>query len=61
MSQIKFGTDGWRGIVADDFTFENVRIVAQAIADYLKSISKNPAASVGYDTRFLSSTCRSLS
>jgi phosphomannomutase len=33
--QIKFGTDGWRGLIADDFTFSNVRIAAQAIAAYL--------------------------
>ena len=30
---IKFGTSGWRGIIADDFTFDNVKIVTQAIAD----------------------------
>ncbi len=35
MVRIKFGTDGWRGVIADDFTFGNVRIVAQAIADYI--------------------------
>ena len=34
--KIKFGTDGWRGVIAGDFTFENVRIVAQAISDYVK-------------------------
>jgi phosphomannomutase len=33
---IKFGTDGWRGIIAEDFTFDNVRICAQAVAEYLK-------------------------
>ena len=32
---IKFGTDGWRAVIAEDFTFENVKIVAQAIADYV--------------------------
>ena len=49
---IKFGTDGWRAIISEDFTFENVRIVAQAVADYFKS---NPATiAVGYDWRFLS-------
>lgn len=54
-SEIRFGTDGWRGIVADDFTFENVRAVAQATAQYLKR--QNRAADgivIGYDTRFLS-------
>ncbi|MBI2350954.1 MAG: phosphoglucomutase/phosphomannomutase family protein [Deltaproteobacteria bacterium] len=53
---IKFGTDGWRGLISDDFTFGNVRVVAQAIADYL---NKNRAGKeikiiVGYDPRFLS-------
>jgi alpha-D-glucose phosphate-specific phosphoglucomutase len=57
MTQIKFGTDGWRGLIADDFTFENVRRVAGAIARY---VLKHEAAAlgvgvvVGYDTRFLS-------
>jgi phosphomannomutase len=52
---IKFGTDGWRGVIADDFTFENVRIVAQATAEWLKR-EKQAAKGVviGYDTRFLS-------
>ncbi len=53
---IKFGTDGWRGIIGDDVTFSNVRIVAQAIADYLKrdgSKSKQRVV-VGFDRRFLS-------
>jgi len=55
MENIKFGTDGWRGVIADDFTFANVSIVAQAIADYYRDktgIKKGMA--VGYDTRFLS-------
>ena len=34
VSQIKFGTDGWRAIIADTYTLENVRILAQAVADY---------------------------
>jgi alpha-D-glucose phosphate-specific phosphoglucomutase len=50
---IRFGTSGWRGIIAEDFTFENVRIVTQAIADYLKE-SGGKSIVVGYDTRFLS-------
>lgn len=50
---IKFGTDGWRGRIAEDFTFDNVRIVTQAIADYFKKNS-NSKVIVGYDTRFLS-------
>lgn len=49
---IKFGTDGWRGIIADDFTYSNLRLVAQGIADYLKSRSADPLAVVGYDCRF---------
>jgi len=52
---IKFGTDGWRGIIADDFTFDNVRICAQAVAEYLKQdgLSKRGVV-IGYDTRFAS-------
>jgi len=50
---IKFGTDGWRGIIADDFTFENVRRVATAIAAYtLKHEQADRGLIVGYDTRF---------
>ena len=52
--QIKFGTDGWRGIIADDFTFGNVRRVAQASAQYMKTRSSDPLAVVGYDCRFAS-------
>ncbi|HKW69135.1 MAG TPA: phosphoglucomutase/phosphomannomutase family protein [Candidatus Dormibacteraeota bacterium] len=52
--QIKFGTDGWRGVIADDFTFGNVRRVAQATAQYMKSRSNDPLAIVGYDCRFAS-------
>jgi len=37
MGKIKFGTDGWRAVISDEFTFENVKIVAQAMADYIKS------------------------
>ena len=52
---IKFGTDGWRAVIGDDFTFENVRIVSQAIADYLKKQpKKTKRVIVGYDRRFLS-------
>src|ERR1700738_734036 len=54
MTQIKFGTDGWRGLIADDFTFENVRRVAGAIASYvLKHEDPTRGVVVGYDTRFL--------
>lgn len=51
---IHFGTSGWRGIIADDFTFEGVRIAATAIAGHVRSISKRPKLLVGYDTRFFS-------
>jgi phosphomannomutase len=55
MTQIKFGTDGWRGIIADDFTFDNVRRVAGAIASYvLKQEDATRGVVVGYDTRFAS-------
>lgn len=55
MNKIKFGTDGWRGVIGDDFTFSNVRRVAAAIAHYVLAESE-PARGlvVGYDTRFLS-------
>lgn len=52
-TQIIFGTDGWRGVIADDYTFENVRRCAQGMAQYL--INTRQAARglvVGYDTRF---------
>ncbi|HEY4054695.1 MAG TPA: phosphoglucomutase/phosphomannomutase family protein [Terriglobales bacterium] len=50
---IKFGTDGWRAVIADDFTFENVRRVAGAIASYvLKHEDPSRGLIVGYDTRF---------
>lgn len=53
--EIKFGTDGWRGIIADDFTFENVRCVAGAIASYvLKNEDAKRGLIVGYDARFAS-------
>jgi phosphomannomutase len=53
--EIKFGTDGWRGVIADDFTFENVRRVASAIASYvLKYEEPKHGVIIGYDTRFAS-------
>jgi phosphomannomutase len=53
-SKIKFGTDGWRGIIADDFTFPNVRKVTRAIASYLETAySKDRPVLIAYDTRFL--------
>jgi phosphomannomutase len=53
MTEIKFGTDGWRGVIADDYTFENVRRVAAAIAAYvLKHENGRTGVMIGYDTRF---------
>src|SRR6185369_4548253 len=61
MAQIKFGTDGWRAVIAEDFTFDNVARVAQATADYWKSEVQRPQspvhgrelkAIVGFDRRF---------
>jgi len=56
MSNIKFGTSGWRDKIADKFTFSNVKIVTQAIADYIneKNNKQAPKIIIGYDTRFLS-------
>lgn len=52
---ITFGTDGWRGLIARDFTFDNLRLVALATAKLiLKKNEPNPAVVIGYDTRFLS-------
>ena len=53
-SKIKFGTDGWRGIIASDFTFDNVRRVSRAIASYLETAyTQDRPVLVAYDTRFL--------
>jgi alpha-D-glucose phosphate-specific phosphoglucomutase len=53
---IKFGTDGWRAVISDTFTFANLRLVAQAIADYVQEEAGGRPAEVvvGFDTRFLS-------
>jgi alpha-D-glucose phosphate-specific phosphoglucomutase len=53
---IQFGTDGWRGVISDTFTFANLRLVAQAIADFvhLESEVETPEVVIGFDTRFLS-------
>jgi alpha-D-glucose phosphate-specific phosphoglucomutase len=52
---IKFGTDGWRAVIAEDFTFDNVRACAQGVADYLKRAkSSERGLVIGYDTRFVS-------
>ena len=54
MQPIKFGTSGWRGILAEDFTLENVRIVTQAIADHVRENgSSGKGLVVGHDSRFL--------
>src|SRR5512145_3172592 len=53
--KIKFGTSGWRGVIADDFTFSRVRAATQAIADHLTAQGlKDKGVVIGYDTRFLS-------
>jgi phosphomannomutase len=53
--KIKFGTDGWRGIIADDFTFENITKVALATANFYKRHKKiKNGIVIGYDSRFLS-------
>lgn len=55
---IKFGTDGWRGIIAKEFTYDKVLFISQGISNYLKSLknlkSSIPKVVIGYDTRFLS-------
>ena len=54
-SKIAFGTDGWRAVMAREFTFDNVALVAQAIADYVNGTGKaKKGVLVGYDARFLS-------
>jgi phosphoglucomutase len=53
-SPIKFGTSGWRGLIADDFTFATVRLALRAISEHLKSKTATPTVLVGYDTRFYS-------
>ena len=52
MSDIKFGTDGWRGRIADDYTFANVRRCAQGFANYLKADHQQGSVVVGHDKRF---------
>jgi phosphomannomutase len=52
-SAVKFGTDGWRGIIADDFTYANVRVAVSAIAHYvLQHEDASKGVCIGYDTRF---------
>ena len=52
MDKIKFGTDGWRAIIAQDFTVENVARVSEATAKWLLKQKKNPTVMVGHDCRF---------
>ena len=55
MTSIKFGTDGWRGIIEEDFTVSNARLVAQAIARYVvRAEDPRRGVLIGYDHRFLS-------
>lgn len=54
MTRIAFGTSGWRGILCDDFTFNNVKVVVQAIADHLKDTGEaSKGVIIGSDTRFM--------
>src|SRR6266576_4199118 len=53
-SPVKFGTSGWRGVIAEDFTFANVRLALTAIAEHVKAESAEPTILVAYDTRFYS-------
>lgn len=52
--EISFGTDGWRGIIADTFTFENLALVAKSYAKFLKKEGQTHGVAIGYDSRFLS-------
>ncbi len=55
MRPIRFGTDGWRALIAETFTFDNVRHIGQAMADYLHERREDEnGVAIGYDTRFLS-------
>ena len=55
MTNIKFGTDGWRALIAEDFTFDNVARCAQGLCEHLKETgTAQMGLIVGYDTRFLS-------
>lgn len=51
---IRFGTSGWRALIADQFTFANVRLAVTAIAGHVQSLKKTPVLIVGHDTRFFS-------
>jgi phosphomannomutase len=53
MPRIRFGTEGWRAVLADQYTFENVRMVARATAAWLKTQDKTEPVAIGHDTRFM--------
>ena len=50
-NEIKFGTDGWRAVIADTYTFKNLKVLSQAVADYL---GRGKKVAIGFDTRFMS-------
>ena len=50
-SEIKFGTDGWRAVIGDTYNFKNLKILSQAVADYL---GRDKKVTIGFDTRFMS-------
>ena len=52
MSDIKFGTDGWRALIAKDYTVNNVARVTIAVAQWLKENYDNPSVVIGHDCRF---------
>ena len=52
--EIKFGTDGWRAVISDGFTFSNVKRVTQAACDVVRKVSKSRLILIGYDRRFFS-------
>jgi alpha-D-glucose phosphate-specific phosphoglucomutase len=53
-TSIRFGTSGWRALIADEFTFANVRLAVSAIAGHVRSLQQKPTLIVGHDTRFFS-------
>ena len=58
MGAIKFGTDGWRGIIGEDFTLENIKFLTEGLSNHIKNQPQNNPkffkVTIGYDTRFLS-------
>src|SRR5688572_18239349 len=53
-TKIRFGTSGWRALIADEFTYANVHLVTEAIGRYARRRTPKPALLIGYDTRFAS-------